>query len=190
MEKEFQDIDTNLTIYQHGLDVCNKFQDLIDYLNSDGLNEYGFPVPKWMIEYKNILLNICIKNINEIKTYLVFHDCGKPFCLSVDEFGKRHFINHAEISKKTFLKYSDNKFIAELIGKDMLCHTTKAKDYRSLIEEEFIEILLCAALASIHSNAEMFGGICSDSFKIKFKNLNKLGCRIMDEKYKHIKEVL
>ena len=185
MSEEFQDIKSNLTIYQHGLDVWTKFEELIDYLSSDTFDEYKHPIPQWIISHKDILLPICIKHLDEIKNYLIYHDCGKPFCLSTDEQGRRHFNNHAEISKQTFLKYCSNQFIADLIGKDMLCHITKPKDYQSIINDEHIEILLCSGLASIHSNAEMFGGFNSDSFKIKFKNLDKLGSRILNEKYKN-----
>ena len=122
------------------------------------------------------------KHFDDICSYLIYHDCGKPFCLIIDDNGKRHFPNHAMISKNTFLQYSSNQFIANLIEKDMLCHITKPKDYLSLVYEPYIELLLCSALAELHSNASMFGGFASDSFKIKFKNLDKLGQRILDAK--------
>ena len=35
--------------------------------------------------------------------------------------------------------------------------------------------LLISALAEIHSNAQMFGGIESDSFKIKWKHIDRRG---------------
>jgi hypothetical protein len=182
MSEEYQDINSKQTILQHGLSVWNKFTQLIQYLESSNEEEYQHPLPKWTIEYKHIFLPIIKRNLSDIKNYLIYHDCGKPFCLKTDENG-RHFTNHAEISKQTFLKYSDNQIIADLIGKDMLCHLTKAKDYTSIVHDEHIEILLCSALAELHSNAIMFGGFDSDSFKIKFKNLNKLGSRIFCEKY-------
>lgn len=187
MSQEYQDIKSKQTILQHGEGVRSKFLELITYMESSIDSEYSYPLPKWLKEYRSILLPILKSRQEEIETYLLYHDCGKPYCLEIDEQGRRHFPNHASVSQETFLKYCSNQFIAELIGKDMLCHLTKPKDYQELIQEEHIEILLCAALAEIHSNAQMFGGFDSDSFKIKFKNLNKLGQRILDEKYKNTK---
>jgi hypothetical protein len=183
MSEEYQDMNSKQTILQHGIGVWHKFKQLIAHLESNSDSDYKHPLPSWIKEYKDILLPIINDNIADIQTYLIYHDCGKPFALTIDQNGKRHFYNHAEISKATFLKYSDNQFIADLIGNDMLCHSTKAKDYQSLLNIPNIEILLCAALAELHSNASMFGGFDCDSFKIKFKNLNKLGERILAEKY-------
>jgi hypothetical protein len=183
MSKEYQDINSKQTILQHGISVWFKFKKLISHLNTNSNNEYQYPIPGWIIEHKDSILSKIQNNISDIRTYLIYHDCGKPFCLTTDENG-RHFTNHAKISKETFLNHSTNQFIANLIGNDMLCHTTKPKDYQSILHFENIEILLCSALAELHSNAIMFGGFDSDSFKIKFKNLNKLGSRILNEKHK------
>ncbi len=182
MKNDFQDIESQLTILQHGIDVCTQFQFLINYLTEDKLT-YHMPTPKWLEIYKSIILNKCLPHLEQIKNYLIYHDCGKPYCLEIDTNGKRHFPNHAEISKQHFLKYSTDIFIAELISKDMLCHTTKPKDFEQLLNEPYIEILLLSACAAVHSNSQMFGGTDSDSFKIKLKNLEKLGCRILNSKY-------
>ncbi len=184
MSKEYQDINAKQTILQHGESVRSKFLELFKHIESGEDSIYKYPNPKWIIQYRDILYPILKQNNSDIETYLLYHDCGKPFCLEIDENGRRHFPNHAEISKQTFLRYSSNQFIANLIGKDMLCHIKKPKDFQDLIWEEDIEILLCSALAELHSNAQMFGGFDSDSFKIKFKNLDKLGQRILDFKYK------
>lgn len=49
--------------------------------------------------------------------------------------------------------------------------------------EEFCKIkdaptLLLSGVAEVNSNARMFGGVASDSFKIKFKRLEKYGLKI------------
>ena len=185
METEFQNINTQQTILDHGMSVCDEFKKLFTMLNSNfSINiDNCKTIPFWFFQYKNILHELCSKHFDYICSYLIYHDCGKPFCLIIDDNGKRHFPNHAIISKNTFLQYSSNQFIANLIEKDMLCHITKPKDYLSLVYEPYIELLLCSALAELHSNASMFGGFASDSFKIKFKNLDKLGQRILDTKY-------
>lgn len=182
MATTFQDKNAKQTILMHGISVWFKFKKLYNHLQSDVNSQYSYPLPTWINEHKENLLPILEKYIKDIQIYLIYHDCGKPFCLSEDEKGQ-HFKDHAQVSQKTFLQYSNNHLIADLIGKDMLCHTTKAKDYQSLIDIPNIEILLCSALAELHSNALMFGGFQSDSFKIKFKNLSKLGSRILDEKF-------
>lgn len=185
MANEFQDLKSGLTILQHGIDVWTKFEQLIQYLESGSTSKYQHPLPDWILEHRDSLLAEANPYLSEIETYLVYHDCGKPFCLFTDEQGRRHFPNHADVSKNTFLKYSHNHFIADLIGKDMFCHITKPKDYKTLLNEPCIEILLLAGIASIHANAGMFGGFESDSFKIKFKNLDHLGKRILNDKYKN-----
>lgn len=183
MSKEYQDINSKQTILGHGQRVRSKFLELLNYMQSEMEGAYQHPTPKWLKTYGNMLLPILERHQETIENYLFYHDCGKPFCLKIDEQGRRHFPNHAEISKTIFLKYCSNQMIADLIGKDMLCHLTKPKDYMKLVHDEHIEILLCAALAEIHANAQMFGGFDCDSFKIKFKNLDKLGQRILEFKY-------
>ena len=186
MSKEYQDINTKQTILEHGQDVSAKFEELLNYLlEASSFNDlnYKYPLPQWLLNHKDILLPIYLKHKDSILTYLLYHDCGKPFCLHIDDDGKRHFPNHAQISKEKFLEYSNDNFIAHLIENDMICHTTKPKDYQTILNIGYIEILLGSALAALHSNAIMFGGFDSDSFKIKFKNLEKLGTRILDSKY-------
>lgn len=186
MKTTFQDKNAKQTILDHGISVWKKFDELYKYLldcdnSQESLSEYQYPLPKWLLQHKDYLIPFLTENLKSIKTYLILHDCGKPFCLTEDEIGQ-HFKNHAQISKETYLKYYDNQMVAQLIGDDMLCHITKPKDYEALIDHPNIEILLCAALAELHSNAIMFGGFDSDSFKIKFKNLSKLGERILNNK--------
>jgi hypothetical protein len=45
------------------------------------------------------------------------HDCGKPYCITIDEDGRRHFPDHANVSRDTFSKISNNKIVADLISK-------------------------------------------------------------------------
>ena len=181
MATTFQDKNAKQTILMHGISVWFKFKKLYNYLQYSN-TDYAYPLPFWINEHKQNILPILEKHIKDIQIYLIYHDCGKPFCLSEDDKGQ-HFTNHSAMSKKTFLQYSHNQFIATLISNDMLCHTTKAKDYENIINTPNIEILLCSALAELHSNALMFGGFQSDSFKIKFKNLSKLGSRILNDQF-------
>ena len=55
----------------------------------------------------------------------------------------------------------------------------KAKDIDDFMKLDKWQVLLFAALSEIHSNASMFGGIESTSFKMKWKQLNKRGNAII-----------
>ncbi len=105
--------------------------------------------------------------------YQLFHDCGKPFCLQIDETGRRHYPNHAEVSADIWLELDEpNSFIiSELMRHDMDFHITKGDDIASLWRFDLAPTLFFTALAEIYANASMFGGLESDSFKIKRKRL-------------------
>jgi hypothetical protein len=118
--------------------------------------------------------------------YMVYHDCGKPLCRTVDADGKQHFVNHAAISKQQWLAHADDSpaalEIGELIGMDMDCHTIKPGDAIAIARfaaRPQAASLLVAALCELHSNAELFGGTHTDSFKIKFKRLDSIGKKVL-----------
>lgn len=157
------------SVLEHGLSVWNYTKKI---LNKDLV---GFKIPNWLVlNYDNILNNIHDEDI--IKAYNIFHDCGKPKCHIVDDHGKSHFPNHAEVSKEVWNSHFDNETVGNLIGLDMLLHTATADEIVGMnLNIKDSMTLLITALAEIHSNAEMFGGIESDSFKIKWKKLDRRG---------------
>lgn len=114
--------------------------------------------------------------------YALYHDIGKPFCLVRDSLtGKRHFPNHSEVSHFIWSKFHDNDKVARLIRYDMCIHVMNANqiDLKLLdwsIQDSFT--LLVASLAEIHANAFMFGGIQSQSFKMKFTQIDRRGNKI------------
>lgn len=57
----------------------------------------------------------------------------------------------------------------------MAAHLTKPSEFETFMALDDFKVLLITALCEIHSNAVMFGGIDSQSFKIKYKKLNRLG---------------
>lgn len=138
----------------------------------------GLKIPQWLTDnHTEIVNNLHPSEV--IKMYNVYHDCGKPFCLTIDEDGKRHYPNHAQVSKETFQKYFDVKnkdIIAHLIGSDMDLHTLTAKEIDELdwIKKDAFTLLI-TALAELHSNAALFGGIESVSFKSKWKKIDQRG---------------
>lgn len=116
-------------------------------------------------------------------TYLIYHDCGKPDSLVVDDEGKQHFPDHANVSANKFYLHAMKHisgdaldFATRLIRKDMCFHALKGDELKSFINEDpDAYALLLSAWASLISNSEMFGGMESDSFKIKAKKLKKAG---------------
>ena len=163
-------------VLEHGISVAKHFDKLI----SGDTNNWKLPT--WFTDNKEFILNN-IHSLEDIKEYQVMHDCGKPYCMTIDEQGKRHFPNHTQVSFDTFSKISDNKVVADLILKDMIFHTIKSDEVEDFVKSNSIETvltLLVTALCELHSNATMFGGIESTSFKIKFKQLDKRGKQVLN----------
>lgn len=114
-----------------------------------------------------------------LKLYTQYHDCGKPLCRTVDENGKVHFPNHAEVSAQVWRENFPSIYTVEnLIRMDMVVHTMSACDIPEFVKNPEAVSLLFTALAEVHANAELFGGIESTSFKIKWKHIDKRGCAI------------
>ena len=153
------------TILQHGVAVADRFKDLV------GERRLEWRLPDW---FDLDLLNLC-PSAEVMEQYHIYHDCGKPFCRTVDEEGRQHFPDHARISASIWRVYGGDPFIATLIEHDMDMHTLKAAEAADYKHLDLAPALLLTALAELHANAAMFGGLESTSFKIKWKNLNKLG---------------
>lgn len=137
----------------------------------------GWKIPDWFLLYRNQILNSLMSR-DIIEEYTVYHDCGKIKCITIDSDGKRHFHNHAEVSYHTWLSVGGSVQAATLMRMDMLIHTMKCDDIDEFIKHREAITLLIAALAEVTSNSQMFGGIDSTSFKIKWKQINKIGKKI------------
>lgn len=170
--KKCQQTETQ-SVYQHGLSVRDYTFKLIDMLRSGKISD-GWKLPPWFMEYSGQILKSLLPE-NIIDEYTIYHDCGKPYCFMLDENGKRHFPNHAEVSARTWINIGGNEQIGKLISMDMMVHTMKAADIDEFCSHPEAATLLIVALAEVHSNASMFGGVESQSFKIKFSQINKRG---------------
>lgn len=164
------------TVYQHGVSVR---EHVIDLINES--SDIAWKIPSWLSKYRtNILSNLHKQDI--IDAYTMYHDCGKPYCRTVDADGKVHFPNHAEVSKQKFLEAGGDPVVAELIGWDMVLHTATSEEIQKYLDEVWTVqdaiTLLVVGLAEIHSNARLFGGTDSISFKSKFKTLERRGKQI------------
>jgi len=166
-------------VLEHGISVKNYLFDLINYLKTNQPLKHNFLIPKWLNENKNLFLEN-LPNDKTLELYTTYHDCGKPFCIYIDSEGKKHFPNHELYSKYVFDKVFDNKIASNLILHDMDIHRLKSEDINKFINNPYALTLLLTGLAEIHSNAEMFGGINSVSFKIKHKHITKKGQQIIN----------
>jgi hypothetical protein len=162
-------------VLEHGTSVNKYFNDLIGDMKLD------WRLPNWLQENKDFILQN-LHSYQDIKEYQIMHDCGKPYCITIDEDGRRHFTDHANVSANTFAQISDNKIVKDLISKDMVFHTIKADEVEDFVNNNSLQTvltLLVTSLCELHSNASMFGGIESTSFKIKYKQLDKRGNQVL-----------
>jgi hypothetical protein len=158
----------NQTVFQHGLSVWEHTKKIIS-----GQFE-GFILPDWLIENHAEIVND-LHDVDEIKFYNIYHDCGKPFCLVEDEKG-RHFPDHANVSAEIAFQLTRNAVIKRLVESDMSLHSETLEQCleRNWSRKDFYTLLI-TAFAELHSNAKMFGGTESVSFKIKWKKVNQRG---------------
>ena len=166
------------TIYEHGISVCLHLKNLISILENNNKNS-EYPLPKWFFEYREQLLtNLLPWHI--LEEYTKMHDLGKPFCLKIDEGGKRHFPDHVKISSLIYRKIFKNEQVAKLIEMDMDIHLLKKENIEEFASKPEAVSLLLTGLAEVISNSQMFGGYVSTSFKIKFKHIEKRGSQILN----------
>lgn len=161
------------SVWQHGFSVADYTARLLDALEYDD-NIYHLRLPDWFRQYRKEISSE-LYSLKTIFDYARFHDCGKPYCITYDSEGKKHFPNHAEVSYQTWMSFSDDETVGNLIRNDMIIHQIKAVEIDEFIKHPEAITLLIVGLAEIHSNAQMFGGLESDSFKIKWKQINKRG---------------
>ncbi len=164
------------TIWEHGESIADYYLDIINHIKYKTDCKYIWKLPDWIFNEKLILGQYPLELMLE---YQIYHDCGKPYCRIVDDCGRQHFPDHARISANIYRAAFNNEQIARLIESDMLIHTIKSSDIEWFKAMPECYSLLLTGLCEVHSNAQMFGGIDSTSFKIKWKNINKIGERLL-----------
>jgi hypothetical protein len=172
-----------MSMLDHGEDVRSWYEDLQNLLmSSPRPSERRFAawkLPSW-IESNVIRQHFLTADDEVIRLYQVYHDCGKHLCREVDAEERQHFPNHAAVSKQRWLDCGGSAEVGDLIGMDMDVHQLKACDVEEFAARPQALTLLLTGLCELHSNAQMFGGIDSTGFKIKFKNLERFGKRIIE----------
>lgn len=159
---------------EHGFSVKNYLFDLVNHLRKGYPLKYNWNLPNWVYDSKDLIL-ANLPDDKTLKFYTIFHDIGKWKCLTIDNDGKRHFPNHAEVSYQYFKQVFNNPVAAELIRHDMDIHLLKSECVEEFSKNPYALTLLLTGLAEIHSNSTMFGGISSTSFRIKCKSITQRG---------------
>ena len=168
-----------MSVFEHGLDVHARYLDLYHHLNDGKPLQLKWRLPEW-IKHPAIIGNQL--PLETMRLYQTYHDCGKPYCRVVDADGKQHFPNHAQGSYETWMQYAEtpeDHQIGQLILHDMDAHTVKGDAINEFIQRPDAASLLLTALAEIHSNAAFKQQLDSDQFKIKLKQLDKIGKKLV-----------
>ena len=159
-----------VSVLEHGQQVWARTVQLIEYLMT-GVPPTDWRLPQWVEQYRRPLFRELAPDFI-IREYTLFHDCGKPYCLATPE---RKFPDHAQKSAETWISVGGNEWAADLMRRDMQIHTIKADGVESFAAYEWATTLMLVGLAEIHANAQMFGGLESQSFKIKCKQIDRRG---------------
>ena len=166
------------SVLDHGKSVESYLFDLLHHLRHGSDLKYEWKIPEFVYENKDLFLK-SLPDDETLSLYTIYHDCGKILCMEIDADGRKHFPNHAEISHKTFTRFFENSVAAELIRCDMDIHCLKSEGVEEFSKNPHCLTLLLSGLAEIHSNSQMFGGMDSTSFKIKWKAITQRGKQIL-----------
>lgn len=165
-----------ISYWEHGSLVAARFRDLMN----PTLNMV-WRMPHWFTQNASWIRTQLAPDFDSIITYQQWHDCSKPYTRTVDDEGKVHYPNHATISADFWRKLGGAPKIADLIERDMDCHLLRPAEAADFATKPYALILLVTALCELHANATMFGGLQSDSFKIKYKRLDRCGSIILSQ---------
>ena len=179
------------SVLEHGISVNKYFNNIIDLL-SDGLTFDNIKIPDSILENKDYIINNLLES-DVIQKYQLYHDIGKPYCITYED-GVKRFPDHAqksyEIYRNVFYNDKDVNIVSKLILHDMDFHLLKPSmvdEYlkKTNLSDKEIITLLITTLAEINSNANLFGGIDSVNFKIKFKNYTKISKKVIEHLNKY-----
>lgn len=193
LKRKFEVVDAMLeceqrsgqNMLQHGESVRDHLMDLVEFLrNPHYTPKFQWRYPRWLLSHAKSLVDKLPAD-HVLEKYALWHDCGKPFCKTTTEDGKVQYPNHAKVSADIFRElYPEQEDVARLIEMDMDIHTMSADAIPEFCKKPEAITLLLSGLAALHSNATLFGGLQSESFKIKWKHLDKRGnaiCKLLFE---------
>lgn len=162
------------TVYDHCLSVKSWSLDLYDYLTKGIPLKNNWKLPSWINEHRDLIVKELIPR-SALSRYAEYHDCGKPIVAEIKN-GKSHFPGHEFYSESVYRSWlKGDRSVIRLIKNDMLIHRSKCNDISKLFELRERMTLLVMSLAEVHANSELFGGVESDSFKMKYKKIDSRG---------------
>lgn len=164
-----------LSFWDHGALVAARFRDLL----SDA-PAMTWRLPTWFTDHAPWIRARLSAELPRLQRYQQWHDCGKPYCRTVDADGRVHYPDHAAVSARVWREAGGEEAVASLIERDMHCHLLRPADAPAFAAEPDALALLVTALCELHANAGMFGGLEADSFKIKYKRLDRCGAVILN----------
>lgn len=160
------------SVIEHGERVYEEY----DYWKNGIIQDWKRP------DWLNLIKVEDLHDEETVTQYCYYHDCGKPYCRVEDSKGV-HYPDHAKVSSDLFLSLTGNKVVSKLIANDMVIHSGSAEEIEGKLNNKWSKqdalTLLIVALCEIHANAELFGGITSTSFKIKWATINRRGKQII-----------
>lgn len=167
--------------FEHGADVLRRFKALAEMLSGNQpINPscaQAQNMPHWLLEHGPALMRLALQaaDMSSMEEYLLNHDCGKPFTMYRDEYGRPHFPNHARASGELWTRAGGRPLASRLMALDMVLHTANAEEACAFAQSEpLAPALLLAAWCEIESNAQsVFGGVDATSYKIKCKALGR-----------------
>ncbi len=170
-----------MSVLEHGQLVNQYYHDLIDHLKLSTELKFQWRVPDWIYTHKDLILK-SLYDDKIMDRYHIHHDCGKPYCRTVDDAGKHHFPDHCDASYKVWSHlFPEETLIGNLIKSDMDIHIMKGEDVAEFATRPEAISLILTGLSEVHANASMFGGLDSTSFKIKWKQINKRGRQVLEQ---------
>ena len=160
-----------MNMLEHGQRVHDAYVHLHNGLVANGFEQAEPALQAWFNRIQACIPSALLTPDN-VKAYHVYHDCGKHLVLCTDDTGRRHFPDHASASAVQFQAiFPDDHQTHWLIAHDMDFHTMRGEDLRALWAEPLAATLYLTAWAEIRANATMFGGLESESYKIKRSRL-------------------
>lgn len=162
-----------LNMLGHGRAVHEKYRAIVSALDAGSLD-----CPELARVYDRYRAGV--GSATQWQLYHTYHDCGKHLCLTVSSDGKRQFPDHAAASAEQFgLLFPDEHHTRELIALDMGFHVLRGPELLALCRHPLAPILYLTAWAEIQANAVMFGGLDSESYKIKRSRLIQAGKKLL-----------
>jgi hypothetical protein len=171
------------TIMAHGVSVKDRAFSIVSALSTGEHGIWSEVLPESMLtgKFGQYLLDHR-HPAQTIWNYTLFHDCGKPDCMVLDDDGRRHFPEHEKVSSQVWQDLGSGDEV-RLMSLDMTLHRMKADEFDSFIKsanKQDICTLLLVSYAEIVANALDNDplGLESVSFKIKKKHLDRLTKKI------------